>query len=134
VQVDSFSHCVLSLYMKCMPTPSHYIELADYADDRAIKAMIHQLQSLVGYLHTFLSTLSTGYMIAGLSSVSQRALWFSLFSLQGVSESSIRFRSLGSQCTESIPLIIWGMILDAQLTDLVHINQFGRRQHRGWEF
>jgi len=116
-----------------MPTPSHYIELADYADVRAIIAMIHQLQSLFGYLQTFLSTLITGYMTAGLSSVSQRALRCSLFSLQGVSESCGRYRFRGGQCTESIPLIIWGMTLDAQLTHLVHVNQVGRRQHRGWE-
>jgi hypothetical protein len=46
-----------SLYVNDIPTPSHHVELAPYADDTAIIATSRKLTLLVGYLESYLSDL-----------------------------------------------------------------------------
>jgi Reverse transcriptase (RNA-dependent DNA polymerase). len=44
------SSVLFSLYVKDIPTPSHYIELAQYADNTALVAMLNQPTLLLKYL------------------------------------------------------------------------------------
>jgi len=48
---------LLSLYVQDIPTLSHHIELAQYADDTALVATSKQPQLLLKYLETYLSEL-----------------------------------------------------------------------------
>ena len=51
------SHILYSLYVNNMPSPSHHIELALYADDTAIIAMSRKPTLLVSYLESYLNDL-----------------------------------------------------------------------------
>ena len=48
---------LFSLYVKDMPSPSHHVELALYADDTAIIATFHKPTLLVSYLESYLNDL-----------------------------------------------------------------------------
>jgi hypothetical protein len=48
---------LFSLYVKDMPTPSHHVELALYADDTAIIATLRKPKLLVSYLESYLNDL-----------------------------------------------------------------------------
>jgi hypothetical protein len=51
------SPVLFSLYVNDMPSPSHYAELALYADDTAVITTSRRPTLLVKYLETYLSTL-----------------------------------------------------------------------------
>jgi len=51
------SPVLFSLYVNDMPSPSHHIELALYADNMAIIAMSRMLTPLVSYLESNLNDL-----------------------------------------------------------------------------
>ena len=53
------SPVLFSLYVNNIPTPSHHIELAQYADDTALVATSKQPQLLLKYLETYLTELET---------------------------------------------------------------------------
>jgi hypothetical protein len=48
------SHLIFSLYVNDMPTPSHHVELALYADDTDIIASSRKPTLLDGYLECYL--------------------------------------------------------------------------------
>jgi hypothetical protein len=48
---------LFSLYVNNMPSPSHHVELALYADDTANIAMFRKLTLLVSYLEAYLNDL-----------------------------------------------------------------------------
>jgi hypothetical protein len=48
---------LFSLYMNDIPTPSHYVELAQYANDRAIIATSRIPSLLLGYLEAYIGRL-----------------------------------------------------------------------------
>jgi hypothetical protein len=48
---------LFSLYVNDIPSPSHHVELALYADDTAIRATSHKPTLLVSYLESYLSDL-----------------------------------------------------------------------------
>jgi hypothetical protein len=49
------SPVLFSLYVNDIPTPSHHVEVAQYADDTALVATSRIPSFLVGYLETYLS-------------------------------------------------------------------------------
>jgi hypothetical protein len=49
------SPVLFSLYVNDMPTPSHYVELALYADDTAVIATSRKTTLLGRYLESYLS-------------------------------------------------------------------------------
>jgi len=49
------SPVLFSLYVNCMPSPSHHVELALYADDMAVIATSHKPTLLVSYLESYLN-------------------------------------------------------------------------------
>jgi hypothetical protein len=51
------SPVLFSLYVNDMPTPSHHVELALYADDTSIIATSYKTTLLVSYLESYLSDL-----------------------------------------------------------------------------
>jgi hypothetical protein len=51
------SPVLFSLYVNDMPSPSHHVELALYADDTAITAMSRKPTLLVSYLESYLNNL-----------------------------------------------------------------------------
>jgi hypothetical protein len=51
------SPVLFSLYVNDMPSPSHHVELALYADDGAVKATSRKPTLLVSYLESFLNDL-----------------------------------------------------------------------------
>jgi len=51
------SPMLVSLYVKDMPTPSHHIELALYANDMTIISTSHSPTLLVSYFESYLSYL-----------------------------------------------------------------------------
>ena len=57
VQGGLISLVLISLYVNVMPTPSHHIELALYANNMVIIAMSHSPTLLVSYLESYLSDL-----------------------------------------------------------------------------
>jgi hypothetical protein len=50
-----FTPVLFSLYVNDLPSPSHHVELALYADDTAVIATSRQPALLVKYLETYLS-------------------------------------------------------------------------------
>jgi hypothetical protein len=56
-QCGIISPVLFSLYINDMPSPSHQVELALYADDTAVIATYRQPALLVKYLDTYLSGL-----------------------------------------------------------------------------
>ena len=57
VQGGIISPVQFSLYVNDMPSPSHHVDLAFYADDTAVIATSHQPALLVRYLETYLCDL-----------------------------------------------------------------------------
>ena len=53
------SPVLFSLYVNDMPSPSHHVELALYADDTAIIATSRKPTLLVSYLESYLNDPST---------------------------------------------------------------------------
>jgi retron-type reverse transcriptase len=51
------SPVLFSLYVNDIPTPSHHVELAQYADDTALVATSRSPSVLVGYLEAYLGRL-----------------------------------------------------------------------------
>jgi hypothetical protein len=51
------SSVLFSLYVNDLPTPSSYVELAQYADDTALIAMSRDPSLLIGYLEACLGRL-----------------------------------------------------------------------------
>jgi hypothetical protein len=51
------SPVLFSLYVKYMPSPSHHVELALYADDTAVIATSHKPTLLFSYLESYLNDL-----------------------------------------------------------------------------
>jgi hypothetical protein len=49
------SHVLYSLYVNDMPSPSHHVELALYADDAAVIASLRKPTLLVSYLESYLN-------------------------------------------------------------------------------
>jgi hypothetical protein len=56
-QEGLMSHVLFSLYVNDMPSPSHRLKLALYADDTAIIATSRKLTLLVSYLESYLNDL-----------------------------------------------------------------------------
>jgi len=54
------SPVLFSLYVNDMPSPSHHVELALYADDKAIIATSRKPTLLVSYLESYLNDLNAG--------------------------------------------------------------------------
>jgi hypothetical protein len=57
VQGGLVSPVLFSLYVNDIPTPSHHVELAQYADDTALVATSRSPSFLVGYLEAYLGRL-----------------------------------------------------------------------------
>ena len=103
VQGGLISLVLISLYVNVMPTPSHHIELALYANNMVIIAMSHSPTLLVSYLESYLSDLQrwlTEWRIAINASKSTAIIYT-------VSEKDCTlfffsfFFFLGAQCVES---------------------------------
>ena len=58
-QVGSIYPFLFSLYVNDMPSPSHHVELALYADDTAVIATSRKPTLLVSYLESFIKNPST---------------------------------------------------------------------------
>jgi hypothetical protein len=54
------SPVLFSLYVNDMPSPSHHVELALYADDTAVIATSRKLTLLVSYLESASTTFNGG--------------------------------------------------------------------------
>jgi hypothetical protein len=51
------SPVLFSLYVNDMPPPSHHVEVALYADDKAVIATSRKPTLLVGYLESYINEL-----------------------------------------------------------------------------
>ena len=126
------SPVLLSLYINDMPSPSHHVELALYADDTAIIAMSHKPTLLVIYLESYLNDL-------------QR--WLSEWRITiNVSKSTARiFARVGRPFIQPRPVTLFGepiqwvdttrylwVTLDSQLTWCLTSIRLEIRLLRGW--
>jgi hypothetical protein len=124
------SPVLFSLYVNDLPTPSHHVELALYADDSAIIATSSKPTLLVSYLDSYLSDL-------------QR--WLSEWRIAiSVSKSSAMIFARASLCfIQSRPVSLFGqpiqwvattrylgVTLDRRLTWSPHIDQISRTAQR----
>ena len=55
-----FSPLSFSLYVNDMPSPSHHVEVALYADNMAVIAKSCKLTLLITYLESYLNALNGG--------------------------------------------------------------------------
>ena len=83
-----------SLYVNDMPSPSHYVELALYADDTAIIATSRKPTLLVSYLESYLNDLQRWLSEWGITIVSKRT--------------SIIFARAGRHFIQPRPLTLFG--------------------------
>ncbi len=121
------SPVLFSLYVNDIPTPSHHVELALYADDMAIIATSRKPTLLVSYLETYLSNL-------------QRWLMEWRIAINVSKSSAIIFARAGRRFIQPRPVTLFGepikwvdttrylgVTLDKRLTWSPHIDQVRRR-------
>jgi len=120
------SPVLFSLYVSNMPSPSHHVKLALYADDTAITATSRKPTLLVSYLEPFLNEL-------------QR--WLSERRITIVSKNTaLIFMRAGRRFIEPLPVTIFGepiewvdrtrylgVTLDTRVTRSPHIDQVRKR-------
>ena len=118
---------LFSLYVNDMPSPSHHVELALYADDTAIKATSRKPTLLVSYLESYLNDL-------------QRWLSEWRIAITVSKSTAIKFARAGRRFIQPRPdtllgePIKWvettrylGLTLDTQLTWSPHIDQVRKK-------
>ena len=121
------SPVLFSLYVNDMPSPTHHVELALYADDTAVIATSRKSTLLVSYLESYLNYLQ---------------LWLSEWSIAiNVSKSSVMiFAGAGRLFIQPQPVTLFGepiqwvdttrylgVTLDKQLTWSPHIDQVRKK-------
>ena len=126
-QGELISPVLFSLYVNDMPSPSHHVELALYADDKAIVATSRKSTLLVSYLESFLNDL-------------QRWLSERRITINVSKSTTIIFARAGRRFIQSRPVILFeepiewvdrtrymGATLDTRLTWWPHIDQVRKR-------
>jgi hypothetical protein len=121
------SPVLFSLYVNDMPTPSHHVELALYADDTAVIATSKKPTLLVSYMESYLYDL-------------QRWLSEWRISINVSKSSAIIFARAGRRYIQPRPVILFGepiewvdtirylgVTLENRLTWSPHITQVGKR-------
>jgi hypothetical protein len=122
---------LFSLYVNDIPTPSRYVELAQYADDTAVAATSRSPSLLVGYLEAYLGRLEhwlRDWRIAIIVSKSTAVIFV---------KAARRFRK--PRPVEFLgELIQWvetarhlGVALDTELTWPARVDQVGKKAAQG---
>ena len=121
------SRVLFSLYVNDMPSPSHHVELALYADDTAITATSRKRTLLISYPESFLNDL-------------QRRLSDWRIAINVSKSTAIIFARAGRRFIQHRPVTLFGepvqwvettryleVTLDTRLTCSPHIDQFRTR-------
>jgi len=101
------SPVLFSLYVNDMPSPSHHVELALYADDTAIIATSRKPTLLVSYLESYLNDLQWWLSEWRISINVSKSTAIIFVRAGWRSSSPDQLHSSGNQSNGSTPLIIW---------------------------